>query len=85
MSKVRKPCVCRGFLEADPADPVDVEKAVQSHQQELQHLAWRAMAQINGELVAPERVAVGAPLPALHGRRMELEPVELHALVRRIA
>lgn len=85
MTRERRPCACRGSLEADPKDPVDVERAVRSHQREPIHAHWRAREQLAGNLVAPERVAVGAPLPALHGRQRSTEPLELTQLVRRVA
>lgn len=65
MTRERRPCACRGSLEADPADPVDVERAVRSHQRELQHVAWRAREQMAGNLVAPEPVTLPEPLPGL--------------------
>lgn len=34
----RKPCVCRGFVEADPADPTP---GVQLHNETRQHGRWR--------------------------------------------
>lgn len=83
MSRERRPCACRGSLEADPSDPVDVERAVQAHQQELQHAAWRAREQLAGNLVTP--VSVSPPLPAMRTRSARFEPVELGSLVRRVA
>jgi hypothetical protein len=36
--KVRRPCVCRGHIEADPSDPAP---GVQAHNETRQHARWR--------------------------------------------
>lgn len=60
MSKLGRRCACRGVIEADPADPDDIERAVQEHQTELQHRAWRAGAVLRGEyLPTAEEARVG--------------------------
>ncbi len=53
MSRERRPCACRGIIEADAADPTDIEKAVQAHQDTQQHAEYRALASLRGELVGP--------------------------------
>jgi len=63
MTRERRPCACRGSLEADPAIPADVEAAVRSHQRELLHIAWRAREQMAGNLVAAQRVDIAPRHP----------------------
>lgn len=73
--RVARPCACRGVVEADPADPVDVERAVQGHQSSVVHQQWAAAAQLRGELVAPLRVAIHAGSVNGHPLAIELRRV----------
>ena len=63
MTRERRPCACRGSIEADPADHADVLQAVQQHQQTEQHADWRVREQLAGNLVAPEGIDVSASMP----------------------
>jgi hypothetical protein len=63
MTRERRPCVCRGAaLEANRADPVDVEEAVRSHQRLLEHRSWVAREQLAGRLIVGAPTAL-APFP----------------------
>lgn len=62
MTRERRPCACRGAIEADPADPRDVEAAVREHQTELQHRAFVEGEQLAGRYVAPEEIRINVPI-----------------------
>lgn len=40
MTRVRRPCACRAFLEADKEDPAEVAAVVAGHQRTPQHRDW---------------------------------------------
>lgn len=39
LRRAKRPCACKGVVEADPIDPTP---GVQEHQKTPQHQAWRA-------------------------------------------
>lgn len=58
MTKERRPCACRGYLEADP-HPAFIEYAVRSHQREPQHREWWENQRLEDEKVSGPKVPLG--------------------------
>ncbi len=56
MTKERRICACRRWIEADPKNDEEVAQAVGEHQRTFEHGVWRAREQLAGNLVTPQRV-----------------------------
>jgi hypothetical protein len=56
---MRRRCACLDFIQANPADPLEVAAAVATHRAKPQHRDWWARQQVEDEkLHIP--VAIGA-------------------------
>lgn len=58
MTKLRRPCACRGWIEAEP-HPSSIEYAVRTHQRLPAHQDWWEETRLESEKTSGPNVPLG--------------------------